>query len=344
MGDIGKILEENYVQQEDFETFLVNHLHTERIDYDEKYVKYFCIDVCSFYENLKTNKSQIKKIIRKHSKRIKIENQELILKHIMRNISPNAKKQDRSMDEALKTELMSLPKTPQLRHKLYELFQPVKFMDKKKIKDYFLNHINTKYIYTTDNINPSCEHIVPKIIFSNNPDIENDMHNLFITSRYINNYRSSSKFKPINGECIYINSKKVTNKSRLANKIYKNTFEPEDLSKGRVARACAYFFTVYPQYIHLINRVIDIDIMIDWCSSYKPTNDELIKNYCIYKVQKNINPYVICPELINVFSCLTNKGISKEQSLEETIKRSYEIIKKHLKIINKCTTDLLKFE
>ena len=76
----------------------------------------------------------------------------------------------------------------------------------------------------------------------------------------------------------------------------KTTFKKNDfngLSREHLAHVC---------------DVIDISTMKEWCTIYKPAKHEHKRNYFVYQVQKNINPYIIFPKLIDHAFWIWNKG------------------------------------
>ena len=78
---------------------------------------------------------------------------------------------------------------------------------------------------------------------------------------------------------------------------YNNTFEPRDVSKGNIARAVAYFNTMYPKYD--MNKVIDVPVLLTWHHQDPVDEGERKRVDVIYKYQNNVNPFIICPELVS---------------------------------------------
>ncbi|GIQ81897.1 endonuclease I, partial [Kipferlia bialata] len=74
-------------------------------------------------------------------------------------------------------------------------------------------------------------------------------------------------------------------------------WEPHVQSRGTVARAVLYFYTMYPQYLGEMNRVGDVNTFIQWCDDYQPTDWDVTRNDNAEHYQGNRNPYVDHPEL-----------------------------------------------
>ena len=149
-----------------------------------------------------------------------------------------------------------------------------------------------------DEIN--CEHIVPQSFFRHIAVMSSDLHYIYPAYKSINLIRGNCKFAEIpeeKAEFIYLRG---SNQPSPKNTSCKNTckiskhgiFEPNDESKGRVARACAYFFTRYPKFLAKMSQVIDIHTMISWHEKYPPERSEKKREKAVFYVQKNHNPYI----------------------------------------------------
>lgn len=152
---------------------------------------------------------------------------------------------------------------------------------------------------SSDEIN--CEHIVPQSFFHYAEVMRSDLHHLYPTYKSINLVRGNCKFAEIpdeEAEFIYLIESKLppSEKTFRMNtcKISKlpGTFEPSDKSKGRVARACAYFFTRYSELLSKMPQVIDINTMVEWHEKYPPDSSEKKREQAVFYVQKNHNPYI----------------------------------------------------
>ena len=198
-------------------------------------------------------------------------------------------------------QLCNLTHGTELRLILRDCFQIHREIPYDRIKYLLINILKDKYVYTQQKIDPSCEHVIPKKFFNGNKPMSADMHHIFLAPTIINNCRNIMKLCEIDNtvQCSYIDGKGNIKFSSLSNKYNGNKFCPEHHSKGRIARACAYFFTMYPEVLPYIHDVIDINDMKTWCNEFIPSKQEHKRNYFIYQVQKSFNPYIIYPDLVN---------------------------------------------
>ena len=155
---------------------------------------------------------------------------------------------------------------------------------------------------SNDEIN--CEHIVPQSFFNHVKVMKSDLHHIYPAYKSINLARGVCKFAEIpdeGAEFIYLTENSSpsleTTFCKSTCKISKllGTFEPSNESKGRVARACAYFFTKYAVFLTKMWQVIDINTMVEWHEKYPPDGSEKKREKAVFYVQKNHNPYITQP-------------------------------------------------
>lgn len=132
--------------------------------------------------------------------------------------------------------------------------------------------------------NLSLEHIFPKC-YIKKPH-QDDLHNIFTASKYINNIRSNYKFTTIenisnNTNIIKINNNIIDSKKRL--------FVPNNECKGIIARAILYMCN---QYGYQLNKVIDKKLLIYWCLEFKPSIKEINHNKYVYNQQARNNIFI----------------------------------------------------
>lgn len=210
--------------------------------------------------------------------------------------------------------LSSLVQGKELRDALTECFTPLKTIKYERIRYLFTDIVKDKYIYTTQKVDPSCEHIIPKKLFKQERPMMSDMHHIFLAPTVTNNIRDRLKFGIIDKSEHFktVDEQGKSKESHFVNKYTKNLFDPEPYSRGRIARACAYFFTTYPDLFPYLSEVIVLDYLKEWCIKYKPTKGELLRNYFIYQIQKNVNPFIIYPELaIHAYQNVQTKDMVK---------------------------------
>lgn len=202
----------------------------------------------------------------------------------------------------------------------YSIHKKLNYKNAKKILHNKLNDIiiygNKTYIGKKNDMN--CEHIWCRTYFDNKEPMNSDLHIIYLSNSRLNSHRQSYKFDEINIESNK-NYTKLNNTllDDYGNKIYnimgvdstklckKNTkkkiFEPPDISKGKIARSCAYFMLVYPEYLHYLPKLIDINMLLKWNRNYIVDYKEIYKNEMIYMYQYNINPFIKYPILVELF-------------------------------------------
>ncbi len=152
-----------------------------------------------------------------------------------------------------------------------------------------------------------CGHVVPQSFFHHVKVMKSDLHHIYPSYHSINFAREKYKFAEVadaKADLIYNGSVEGVSDSEIVKNISQygckissknKTFEPNNESKGKVARACAYFFTRYSFLLAKMSEVIDINTMIEWHEKYPPSEHEKKREAEIYKVQKNHNPYITQP-------------------------------------------------
>ena len=150
----------------------------------------------------------------------------------------------------------------------------------------------------------NCEHVVPQSRFKKKLPMRSDLHHLYPAYEPLNELRSNFKFVDIpDSDATFIYYMDKAKNEPVSAKVdakdvvcevnrYKAQFEPNGISKGNIARACAYFFTRYPQYLPVMDQVIDVETMIKWHESDPVDVAEQIRDARIFKIQSAHNPYV----------------------------------------------------
>ena len=119
----------------------------------------------------------------------------------------------------------------------------------------------------------TAEHIFPQSFTKDYSKANKDMHNIYLTNYYTNNFRSNKKFSHFINENI---SKKI--------------YVPCNYSRGIIARALVYMKYTYP--LLNLSTIIDYDIIILWNKLYPPTEYEFEKNNIVYNYQGNKNIFI----------------------------------------------------
>ena len=87
-----------------------------------------------------------------------------------------------------------------------------------------------------------------------------------------------------------------------------NTFEPRDVHKGEVARAMFYFVTRYQNYSSFLDG--QEQILRQWHNMFPPTQVENKRCEDIYFYQKNRNPFIDYPQLVDRISSFSNLSVA----------------------------------
>jgi endonuclease I len=113
-------------------------------------------------------------------------------------------------------------------------------------------------IYGKTNRTSSIEHVVPKFYLKHVKDqrIKNDIHNLILIPKIMNNQRGIKKYGDDE----------------------KETYVPDNKYKGMIARSAAYMSNQYPTLKTIIwEKVIDKETAMLWNKMYPPKYEEKIK-------------------------------------------------------------------
>jgi hypothetical protein len=177
----------------------------------------------------------------------------------------------------------------------------------KNNKHNIISDSNMPILYSKINIDSdnlknvvySLEHIYPISFMTN--EAKTDMHNLFKTTKYLNNARSNYKFVDHNEYILYPNNTWFTftndvnskNWIKLENDNYvnhkKKLFIPTNESKGIISRSILY---ITFKYKYKLERIINIDTLISWYLNYPPSNAEKYHNNYVKKIQYTDNKFI----------------------------------------------------
>ena len=175
----------------------------------------------------------------------------------------------------------------------------------KNPKYYIIADYNMPILYVKSNNDISknnvysLEHIFPSSYMVN--DAKNDMHNLFKTTKILNNARSNYKYSDYEENIIYSNNTWLFVKNdittndwiKLENTNYvnhkKKLFIPTDNSKGIISRSILYIIF---KYKFDLDKIINIDTLLTWYLKYPPTDSEKYHNNFVKKIQYNDNKFI----------------------------------------------------
>lgn len=161
-------------------------------------------------------------------------------------------------------------------------------------------------------LNPiNAEHTVPQSWFSKREPMKSDVHHLFPTHKDANSLRSSLPFGDIDNPSSWVGSKNNqydrtpnepnSNSDEYSEYVKGRMFEPAEAHKGNVARAIAYFYTMYPNKAGNIKKSVandDLSLLTKWHIEDPVDDAERERNRRIAEEQGNLNPYIEQPELL----------------------------------------------
>jgi len=138
----------------------------------------------------------------------------------------------------------------------------------------------------------NCEHTWPQSKFSrkfNNGLQRGDLHHLYPTDSKANSVRGNHDFG-------FVKSGKAPTHNCDASSFGRNTYEPPAEHRGNVARAMFYFSTRYQMPI---NSKMEKALKL-WHEQDPVDEAEMKRNERIYQVQKNRNPFIDYPHLVDL--------------------------------------------
>ncbi len=140
------------------------------------------------------------------------------------------------------------------------------------------------------------EHVIPQSWFAKRHPMVGDLHHLFTCETNCNSFRSNIPY--FDFEDYKPRAYKEVIKNSCGKRDGNEKFEPEN-GKGEIARACLYFLLRYPDVIIQEKKaLLDINLYKKWHQDYPVTLHEKHRNWTIFKLQGNRNPYIDFPELV----------------------------------------------
>jgi endonuclease I len=224
---------------------------------------------------------------------------------------------------ALKTALFEIIREPDVvtYAQLWKAFEKTDALRNNKVWDMYSDNPEEEALYHYDFRNNRCgsskaegecfnrEHSLPRSWFKGTKLLETDLFHLYPTDGYVNNRRSNLPF----GEAgiVYWRS---TNGSKVGQNTFgsytKTIFEPIDAYKGDFARTYFYVVTAYEDKVHQwrsdqIGRSSypgfsdwSLLLLLKWHRDDPVSLKEVRRNEEVYKLQKNRNPFIDYPELV----------------------------------------------
>ena len=138
---------------------------------------------------------------------------------------------------------------------------------------------------STNNFNT--EHTWPQSLFGSASPMQGDMHHLFAVDETSNTVRSNNPFGLVPNPTTTLPG---------GSKYGGNVFEPRDVQKGPSAKAMCYFVLRYQDYNNFFAP--QESILRKWALAYPSTPAQITRNTAIFNSQRNRNPFVDYPQLL----------------------------------------------
>jgi Endonuclease I/Secretion system C-terminal sorting domain len=173
----------------------------------------------------------------------------------------------------------------------------------------------------------NCEHTIPQSFFNSASPMVSDIHHLFPAYDSWNSLRSNYPFYECNDATTQVWITGTTQLTTMPttnindySEYYAGTFEPREVHKGNVARAVAYFYTMYPTEAGAIYSVLNANTMCNWNDMDVVDAAELTRNTKAATYQGNRNPYIDHPDWVVRAWCpqllATESNISKGAEIQ----------------------------
>lgn len=151
----------------------------------------------------------------------------------------------------------------------------------------------------------NCEHTFPQGFFSSNEPMKSDIHHLFPTTTTSNSQRGNDPFGLVSNPSWNDGGSKSGG----------GKFEPRDKHKGTVARSMLYFGLRYQDYSNFLAG--QENVLRSWAVNHPPSPQDIDRNNAISNVQKNRNPFVDYPQLLERISSISSTAtISTKKSYQ----------------------------
>lgn len=213
----------------------------------------------------------------------------------------------------------------QVTHRVWDIYSDNKFE--------FLTNRCGNYKKEGDCYNR--EHAVPRSWFKQAPPMNSDLFHIYPTDGYVNNRRSNHPFGEV-GITYWTSS----NGSKVGQNTFggytKTVFEPIDEYKGDLARSLFYMATAYEDRVEKWRSdqiggskypafsQWSLEMLLKWHREDPVSLKEVHRNEEIYKIQKNRNPYIDYPQLVeHVWGKSKDSGFKLEGAMSSHLKKEY---------------------
>lgn len=153
------------------------------------------------------------------------------------------------------------------------------------------------------------EHSMPKDWFDDATPMYTDLHHIYPVSGYINTRRNNYPYAEV-GTATFTSTAGSKLGPSITPGFSGTAFEPLDEYKGDLARTYFYMATCYHDKIMTWesdmlsgNNTTDfsgwaLDMLLEWHEQDPVSEKEIKRNNEVYKIQKNRNPFIDHPELV----------------------------------------------
>lgn len=139
----------------------------------------------------------------------------------------------------------------------------------------------------------NCEHVVPQSWYDKRSPMKGDLHHLFACESRCNSFRSNFAYYDFVDYTPDMLQEVVREE---CGKREGRKFEPE-FNKGAVARATLYYFLRYPNMLEGNYTKDAVETLLAWHMANEISRYEQHRNYKIFQMQGNRNPFIDHPEL-----------------------------------------------
>ena len=153
---------------------------------------------------------------------------------------------------------------------------------------------------TDPNMSFNTEHTWPQSLFSQLEPMRSDLFHLFPTDETANGKRSNYPFGVVTNPTWSVGGSKFDQNSGI--------FEPRDAHKGETARALFYFVMRYQNYNSFLTS--QESILRQWHYQFLPTAVEEKRCDDIYFYQKNRNPFIDYPQLVDRINSFSTTSVA----------------------------------
>ena len=182
-----------------------------------------------------------------------------------------------------------------LADKKVDIERQLRFIELEKNEELVGKDVFDQRVEDLEELLPyNCEHVVCQSWFKKQEPMRGDLHHLFACETTCNTFRNNLPYFDFPDYPPKSSSITVKELPACGN-AEEGLFEPEH-NKGILARAVLYFLLRYPRAIKVYQNK-DIDMFKNWANTQQVTLYEKHRNYEIYRMQGNRNPFIDFPDL-----------------------------------------------